>query len=249
MKALIKNLLRKKNEDKKITCKKCGWSWNLSDGGDDPYTCHKCGSLNSPYSNFQKILDRFGENFSQENRVKLKLIKGFVENYVNKSGYNIKFLNSCPSYAGVRTRDQIIICSPSHMSTLGDFLYTLFHEIRHEQQVSQIKMDNPLSDFDLDDFEKVYEQYWEMELDADQFAKNMLKKIIKSSELPVNEILKNFKLSQYIENYPQSSKMIRAALENIISSIKLMKSQGLEYSDIQDHPMVEPYIKKLENFF
>ena len=31
---------------KKITCKKCDWSWQLKDGGDDPYTCHKCGNIN-----------------------------------------------------------------------------------------------------------------------------------------------------------------------------------------------------------
>ena len=29
-------------ESKSIKCK-CGWSWRLSKGGDDPYTCHKCG--------------------------------------------------------------------------------------------------------------------------------------------------------------------------------------------------------------
>jgi hypothetical protein len=26
----------------KVKCKNCGWSWNLSDGGKDPYVCHKC---------------------------------------------------------------------------------------------------------------------------------------------------------------------------------------------------------------
>lgn len=31
---------------KKIKCKKCDWSWDLKDGGDDPYVCHKCGSDN-----------------------------------------------------------------------------------------------------------------------------------------------------------------------------------------------------------
>jgi hypothetical protein len=30
----------------KITCKGCGWKWNLSDGGNDPYICHKCGNNN-----------------------------------------------------------------------------------------------------------------------------------------------------------------------------------------------------------
>ena len=29
---------------KKIICNKCGWSWDLKDGGKDPYVCHKCGN-------------------------------------------------------------------------------------------------------------------------------------------------------------------------------------------------------------
>jgi len=29
-----------------VICDKCEWSWKLSDGGDDPYICHKCGHNN-----------------------------------------------------------------------------------------------------------------------------------------------------------------------------------------------------------
>ena len=28
---------------KKIECDNCGWNWNIVDGGDDLFTCHKCG--------------------------------------------------------------------------------------------------------------------------------------------------------------------------------------------------------------
>jgi hypothetical protein len=38
--------LQKEGYDKTITCK-CGWSWELSDGGKEPYLCHKCGHDNS----------------------------------------------------------------------------------------------------------------------------------------------------------------------------------------------------------
>lgn len=34
------------SDDKKVVCDECGWSWKLSEGGDDPYTCHKCGHTN-----------------------------------------------------------------------------------------------------------------------------------------------------------------------------------------------------------
>jgi hypothetical protein len=32
--------------DKTIVCQKCNWKWKLSEGGDDPYMCHKCGHNN-----------------------------------------------------------------------------------------------------------------------------------------------------------------------------------------------------------
>jgi hypothetical protein len=41
-----------------ITCKKCGWKWNISDGGNDPYICHKCNYDNQ--ENFAEIGERGG---------------------------------------------------------------------------------------------------------------------------------------------------------------------------------------------
>ena len=32
--------------NKEVICDNCGWSWDLSEGGDDPYICHKCGHDN-----------------------------------------------------------------------------------------------------------------------------------------------------------------------------------------------------------
>ncbi len=29
-----------------VICDECGWSWKLSEGGDDPFICHKCGKNN-----------------------------------------------------------------------------------------------------------------------------------------------------------------------------------------------------------
>lgn len=33
-------------DNNKVICDSCGWSWDLSEGGDDPYICHKCGHDN-----------------------------------------------------------------------------------------------------------------------------------------------------------------------------------------------------------
>jgi hypothetical protein len=30
-----------------IICKECGWEWEIKEGGEDPYICHKCGYNNS----------------------------------------------------------------------------------------------------------------------------------------------------------------------------------------------------------
>lgn len=36
-----------KTSDEEVNCTNCGWSWKLSEGGDDPYMCHECNHDNS----------------------------------------------------------------------------------------------------------------------------------------------------------------------------------------------------------
>ena len=200
-------------------------------------------------SNLSRLLDQFRNNFPDELKSKVDVIEKYVVDYVMKNNITIRFLNSCSAgFSGVRTKDQVIICSPMNMKTIGDFLYTIFHEIRHEQQVRDIKMPNPLTDFDLDDFEKLYDQYWEMEMDSDQFAKNMVAKIVIKLGIPIEFAKQQFSLSPYIENYPMMSQGIKFQLRNIVNSIKDIKKSGGEYTDIQDHPMVKRFIDRLENF-
>jgi hypothetical protein len=134
------------------------------------------------------------------------------------------------------------------MTTIGDFIYTIFHEIRHEHQIRDMKMANPLSEFDLEDFENLADEYWKMELDADQFAKHMVAKIVIKLRIPINEAKTYFSLSPYIVKYPSMSTMVRGYLSQIVNGIKQIKKSGAEYEDIQDHPMVKRYIDKLEDF-
>jgi hypothetical protein len=200
-------------------------------------------------SNFSRLLDRFKYSFPPELESKVDLIENFVVNYIRENGINVKFLNSCSTgFQGVRTRDQIIICSPISMETIGDFLYTIFHEIRHEQQIRDLKMMNPLTDFDLEDFEALYEQYWNMELDADEFAKKMVAKLIIKLEIPIEIAKKLFSLSPYVQQYPSMSNMVRGSIQQIINDIKQIKKSGGQYEDIQDHPVVKRHIDKLEDF-
>ena len=48
MKNLIKKIILEQVTKTKVICDNCGWSWNIKDGGDDPYVCHKCGHDNNP---------------------------------------------------------------------------------------------------------------------------------------------------------------------------------------------------------
>jgi hypothetical protein len=200
-------------------------------------------------SNFTKLMERFKKNFPDDLKNKVDIIENIVTDYIQKNKITVKFLNSCSTgFQGVRTRDAVIICSPINMNTIGDFLYTIFHELRHEKQIKEIKMMNPLTEYDLEDFESLYEQYWEMELDADQFAKNMIAKIVIQLKIPMDFAKKQFSLSEYIENYPKKSAMIKSMIKNIVVGIKKMRQSGIEYTDISDHPIVKSHLEKLEDF-
>ena len=200
-------------------------------------------------SNFSRLLDKFKNSFPEDLQSKVDVIENFVVNYIQENNLNVKFLNSCSAgFKGVRTKDQIIICSPISMETIGDFLYTIFHEIRHEQQIRDLKMLNPLTDFDLEDFEDLYEQYWNMELDADKFAKEMVAKLVIKLGIPIDIAKKLFSLSSYVQQYPTMSNMVRGSIQQIINDIKRIKKSGGEYTDIQDHPVVKRHIDKLEDF-
>ena len=59
MTAYKSNDLKEAIVGEKIECDKCGWSWNIVDGGDDLFICHKCGHDNEP---IEENKDPFGIN-------------------------------------------------------------------------------------------------------------------------------------------------------------------------------------------
>ena len=205
-------------------------------------------SEEKPKSNLNRLLDNFKMSFPDELKPKIDMIEGFIVDYIQDHNFTVKFLNSCSTgFAGVRTKDQIIICSPNAMSTFGDFIYTIFHEIRHEEQMTNLKLKNPLTG-DLEDFEELSRKYWDLELDADRFAKEMIAKLVIKLNIPIDVAKTQFTLSLYIENYPFASKMVMMSLQQIVNGIKDIKKSGGEFSDIQDHPMIKRHLDKLENF-
>ena len=80
----------------KIECDNCGWDWNIVDGGDDLFICHKCGHDNTPLDEgFDKKLgkDPFGlEQFARElmtegvyDALTTKLTKATINKWVEDS--------------------------------------------------------------------------------------------------------------------------------------------------------------------
>jgi len=55
-------------KDGVVHCDKCGWHWDIVEGGDDPYMCHKCDTDNTPViekeSPFNKeTLEKYKKDF------------------------------------------------------------------------------------------------------------------------------------------------------------------------------------------
>ena len=57
----LKDILNELIAGNRIQCGNCDWNWKIVDGGDDLYTCHKCGHDNTPTLKEQtsKITDLF----------------------------------------------------------------------------------------------------------------------------------------------------------------------------------------------
>jgi len=66
---------------KKIQCDNCPWNWNIKDGGDDLYICHKCGHNNTPSLN---------ENASYTNSINIKEKIAELTQHMLDKGMNIE---------------------------------------------------------------------------------------------------------------------------------------------------------------
>ena len=77
LKQLIRNIIKEAffiGEDQTIECHKCGWRWKLSDGGEDPYLCHKCNFDNS-YVYQDEAIDEYDVENKQDVLEFLQFIK------------------------------------------------------------------------------------------------------------------------------------------------------------------------------
>ena len=55
---LFEEWLNESIKDGVIACNNCEWKWDIVTGGDDPYTCHKCGHDNEPVNEKESPYDK-----------------------------------------------------------------------------------------------------------------------------------------------------------------------------------------------
>lgn len=196
-------------------------------------------------SNYERVINGFKSRIPEEYHHKLDVMFDKVKDYINDRGFVVKVINGCQTgYRGVRTRDAIILCSPESIPNLASFVYVLFHELKHEQQMSEFDLEDSYMG-DIEDFEEFYEIYWDMEMDADTYAKDWVKKIGNVLGLPEEY----YQLDQMITNYPMMSSMVKQMMTQLHNQVQKLKKQGMSYTDISDLDVVKQHLDKLEDMF
>ena len=196
-------------------------------------------------SNYERVINKFRKDIPEDKIKEYDLISDKIKNFVQDRGYVVKIINSCNTgFKGVRTNKAIILCSPEMLPNFASFVYILFHELRHEQQMSEFDIKDTYMG-DVEDFEEFFKFYWEMELDADKYGKDWVKKIGNVLQLPE----KVYNLGHMIENYPSMSNMVKQFTLHLHREIQTLKSRGMDYSDISDLDIVKKHLKTLEDMF
>jgi len=197
-------------------------------------------------SNYDRVINKFRKDIPESKMSKYDMICDKIKDYIQDRGYTIKVLNSCNTgFKGVRTSKSIILCSPELLPNFSTFIYILFHELRHEQQMGEFGLVADSYMGDIEDFEEFYKIYWDMELDADSYGKDWVKKIGDVLKLPSNV----YYLDRMIESYPTMSNIFKQMMTQLHRQVQVLKSQGMDYTDISDLDVVKQHLDKLEDMF
>jgi len=196
-------------------------------------------------SNYDRVIDKFRKKIPEDKMEGYDLIAEKIKDFIKEKGYVVKVLNSCSTgFKGVRTNKAIIICSPEMFPNFAAFVYILFHELRHEQQMSEFNLKDSYMG-DIEDFEEFYKIYWDMEMDADRYGKEWVEKIGDVLKLPEDV----YYLDGMIKNYPSMSYQVRQMTLHLHREIQTLKSRGMSYTDISDLDIVKRHLQSLEDMF
>ena len=100
-----------------IICKDCGWEWEIVDGGEDPYICHKCGCDNSPNKDMFASYSDYPDAVKNNAKAVLK--------YVEENGWG-----SCGTEVGKIRANQLAKGEPISLDTIKRmYSYLSRHEV------------------------------------------------------------------------------------------------------------------------
>ena len=86
--------------DDKIECDNCNWSWDIKDGGDDLYICHKCGHDNTPLNEAKSYKHKYGfdDKLGNDPFGLNQFAREIAEGVLNEGRYD-KFVNQISKIA------------------------------------------------------------------------------------------------------------------------------------------------------
>ena len=168
----INNVVKEENLGK-IKCDKCGWSWNIIDGGDDLFMCHKCGHNNESKTELPPLLKEILDptNFDFKPLIQ-SLTKSMENDGLKLKPYpKVKFIHTDFSNAD-DFFGKTAYYNPNNnevvLYTLGrhpkDILRSYAHELihvhqNHENRLENINTDNVNEDDYLEQIEReAYEE-------------------------------------------------------------------------------------------
>lgn len=227
----IKQMMKLFSESdvKKVVCDNCDWSWNLSDGGKEPYLCHKCGNdnqindyaLNEQTDGIDEFITKTIETYPEVEPYS-QIIKKFI---LNSNSKKIEVSNFKYPAAGLALHTGVLLNSNIFKTTLPYFLFVVFHEIAHQYQYKKYG-DGKMYEFyndklSLEDAAKTMKQ---IELVADEFAMRKVREFIKLGLLNKGQEIRQ---GSY-KNVPISH------FEKLISQIK----SQLKGKDVNDFDII-----------
>jgi len=169
----ISNVVKEEIVGNKIKCDKCGWSWNIIDGGNDLFMCHKCGHNNESKTELPPLLKEILDptNFDFKPLIQ-SLTKSMENDGLKLKPYpKVKFIHTDFSNAD-DFFGKTAYYNPNNnevvLYTLGrhpkDILRSYAHELihvhqNHENRLENINTDNVNEDDYLEQIEReAYEE-------------------------------------------------------------------------------------------
>jgi len=169
----ISNVVKEEIVGNKIKCDKCGWSWNIIDGGNDLFMCHKCGHNNESKTELPPLLKEILDptNFDFKPLIQ-SLTKSMENDGLKLKPYpKVKFIHTDfnnaddffgkTAYYNPNNNEVVLYTLGSHPK---DILRSYAHELihvhqNHENRLENINTDNVNEDDYLEQIEReAYEE-------------------------------------------------------------------------------------------